>query len=37
MGCVGRISDNADGFLLNEFNLIEVLLRYATKNNWAVV
>ncbi len=23
MCCVGRVSDNADGFLLNEFNLVK--------------
>jgi hypothetical protein len=35
-GIVGAC-DDSDGFFLNEFYLVEVLLRYAAKNNWAIV
>ena len=37
MCSVRRVSDDSDSFFLNEFNLVEVLLRYAAEDYGAVV
>ncbi len=37
MSCVGGVSDDSNSFFLNEFDLIEILLRYAAQNNGTVV
>ena len=37
MSSIGRVCNDSNSFFLNKFDLVEIMLRYATENNGTVV